>query len=118
MRINDLGLIVQECWEDLPHHYTHVELDEFVVVPNHVHGIIILHDAVGARLRRAPTRHSLSEIVRAFKSFQRAASMNFVDLRRQRSGNVTVLTMWCATLNPFREFVNTFDQIQRCGNLI
>ncbi len=41
------------CWNDLPKHYLHVELDAFVVMPNHVHGIIVLtgNDIVGAGLR-------------------------------------------------------------------
>jgi len=34
--------IVEKYWFDLPRHYPHVELDEFVVMPNHVHGIICL----------------------------------------------------------------------------
>lgn len=72
MRLNSAGEIVKACWEQLSHHYPHVQLDAFVVMPNHVHGIIILtdYDMPGAGLRPAPTkRHELSEIVRAFKSF-------------------------------------------------
>lgn len=50
MRLNQYGAIVQRCWDDLPRHYPHVELDAFVVMPNHVHAIIVLTDAaaVGA----------------------------------------------------------------------
>jgi REP-associated tyrosine transposase len=33
---------VQSAWEDLPRHYANVELDAFVVMPNHVHGIVII----------------------------------------------------------------------------
>ena len=68
-----MGHIVSSCWHDLPAHYPHVELDAFVVMPNHIHGIIILRhpDNVGAGLKPAPTgkRHGLPEIVRAFKTF-------------------------------------------------
>ncbi len=40
---------MRECWNDLPNHYANVELDAFVVMPNHVHGIIIiLENLVGA----------------------------------------------------------------------
>lgn len=80
VRENVFGEIVKSCWQYLPNHYSAIELDEFVVMPNHVHGIIMIlpddNDAapVGAGLRPAPTttttkRYSLSEIVRAFKSF-------------------------------------------------
>jgi putative transposase len=73
MRLNEYGRVATECWNDLPKHYSHIELDAFVVMPNHVHGIIVLTDVVvGAGLRPAPTtpkHHGLPEIVRAFKSF-------------------------------------------------
>ena len=70
LRISRYGEIVQACWDNLPSHYIHVELDAFVVVPNHIHGIIRLTDAVGAGFKPAPTkRHALPEIVRAFKTF-------------------------------------------------
>ena len=74
MRLSSFGDIVKACWEELPHHYQNIQLDEFVVMPNHVHGIIIIFDddMVRAGLRPAPTGgkpYPLSEIVRAFKSF-------------------------------------------------
>jgi putative transposase len=60
MVLNDEGAVVQLCWDDLPNHYSHVQLDAFTVMPNHVHGIIVL---------TATSSHPLPEIVRAFKSF-------------------------------------------------
>jgi REP element-mobilizing transposase RayT len=42
MQMTPYGVLVQACWHDLPHHYPHVRLDAFTVMPNHVHGIIIL----------------------------------------------------------------------------
>ena len=47
MQLNAAGLIVQSLWEDLPTHYSRIRLDEFIVMPNHVHGIIVIR-AVGA----------------------------------------------------------------------
>ena len=42
MRLNEDGRLAQSVWEALPKHYSHVELDAVVVMPNHVHGIIVL----------------------------------------------------------------------------
>ncbi len=42
LRPNVFGRIVQSAWEDLPRHYSNVELDAFVVMPNHVHGIVVI----------------------------------------------------------------------------
>jgi hypothetical protein len=113
MLLSRCGKIVQQAWLDLPHHYPHIRLDAFCLMPDHIHGIIVLvadmivrpsgfpssNIDVGAGLPSLPqtlhlkltdlpnqptpnedpplpiesnapetTRHSLPEIVRAFKS--------------------------------------------------
>jgi REP element-mobilizing transposase RayT len=42
MRLNDAGEIARRGWEDIPRHFPLVELDAFVIMPNHVHGIIVI----------------------------------------------------------------------------
>jgi REP element-mobilizing transposase RayT len=42
MILNDAGKIAEQCWLDIPVHFPDVELDEFIVMPNHVHGILII----------------------------------------------------------------------------
>jgi len=51
MRLNDAGKMVHDIWNDLPAFYPGVETDAFIVMPNHIHGIIIL---VGADPRVCP----------------------------------------------------------------
>ena len=72
------GRIVEECWTDLVNHYAGVKLDAFTVMPNHIHGVIILTEddsnhpaAIGAGFKPAPAkrRHGLPEIIRGFKAF-------------------------------------------------
>ncbi len=46
MILNDAGIIAEECWKDIPVHFPNVLLDEWVIMPNHIHGIIII--TVGA----------------------------------------------------------------------
>ena len=62
VRLNEMGTIVQQTWDDLPTHYSGINLDAFIVMPNHVHGIIILAD-------ESERRHAIPEIVRGFKTF-------------------------------------------------
>jgi len=78
VQLNRFGKIMYECWNDLPNHYANVELDTYVIMPNHFHGIILLVNGigsnsvanVGAGLKPAPTKcHALPEIVRGFKTF-------------------------------------------------
>jgi hypothetical protein len=40
MVLNDAGKIVADCWRQIPAHFPGVTLDEFVVMPNHVHGVL------------------------------------------------------------------------------
>lgn len=42
MQLNDAGKIANECWLQIPMHFPNVILHEFIVMPNHVHGIIEL----------------------------------------------------------------------------
>jgi REP element-mobilizing transposase RayT len=83
MGLNDAGGTVQSVWEELPQHYVGVNIDEFAVMPNHVHGIIVLQDypdvgatprgcpAAGQAQGPAPTM-SLSDVVHRFKSLTTA----------------------------------------------
>ena len=88
MRLNQMGHIVRQCWLAIPDHVPPVLLDEFVVMPNHVLGIIVLvsTDTVGATHAsppqhasplqnddtptrpRGPQRQSVGSIVGSFKS--------------------------------------------------
>ena len=47
MRLNDAGNLVRAIWQALPTRFPSIELDQFVVMPNHIHGIILI---VGAGL--------------------------------------------------------------------
>jgi putative transposase len=44
VRLSDFGLVADECWHLIPEHFPAVELGAYVVMPNYVHGIIILHE--------------------------------------------------------------------------
>nr|WP_290668227.1 transposase [Ardenticatena sp.] len=45
MRVNDAGRMVQRWWDELNRKFPTVQTDAFVVMPNHIHGIIIIHPA-------------------------------------------------------------------------
>ncbi len=42
MMLNALGTVVQRCWDAIPEHMPMVVLDECIVMPNHMHGIIVI----------------------------------------------------------------------------
>lgn len=49
MVLNNAGQIAQKCWLEIPKHFPNVILHEFVIMPNHVHGIIEFTPTVGAK---------------------------------------------------------------------
>ena len=72
---NDAGRWVQTAWDALPDRFAGLELGDFVVMPNHIHGIIVLVGAGLALPQRgaasrgaASSAPTLGEVVRAFKS--------------------------------------------------
>ena len=42
MTLSTIGQIANKLWIELPEHFSFVSTDEFIVMPNHIHGIIIL----------------------------------------------------------------------------
>lgn len=44
MRLNSLGAIAFNYWQAIPDHFAHIQLDVFVVMPNHLHGILVIRD--------------------------------------------------------------------------
>jgi REP element-mobilizing transposase RayT len=42
MTLTPMGQAVVDCWNEIPAHFPFVVLDEFVVMPNHVHGILVI----------------------------------------------------------------------------
>ena len=48
MELNCFGEIVRDTWKDLPNHNADIVLDQYIIMPNHFHGIIIITDLAGA----------------------------------------------------------------------
>jgi REP element-mobilizing transposase RayT len=76
MRPNDAGRMAERCWLDIPTHFPHVEVDVFVVMPNHVHGILCITEPppeTGAGAERPVkgrprgTSKTIGSVIRGFK---------------------------------------------------
>ncbi len=55
-----LHRVVQTFWQRIPRHFPHAELDEWVVMPNHLHGIIVMTDPIVAGTTHSPDGLSAS----------------------------------------------------------
>ncbi len=74
--------VLCSTWHDLPARFPTIAMDEFAVMPNHIHGIIFLKGAVssagtlGGAASSAPT---LGGVVRAFKSISAIGANRILD---------------------------------------
>ncbi|MBI5215425.1 MAG: transposase [Ignavibacteriae bacterium] len=60
MIFNDMGRIADEYLQNIPNHFSHVEIGEYVVMPNHVHCILVLGDKLDGGTGHVGTRHGVS----------------------------------------------------------
>jgi putative transposase len=75
MKLLMIGEIADRCWKELPVHFMNIELDEFVVMPNHIHGIIVIKEndygrdvQLNVPTRLSPKKGTLSIIIRTYKA--------------------------------------------------
>lgn len=48
MQLNTIGKLAHQYWEEIPQHFPHIELGNFIIMPNHVHGILIVNHPISA----------------------------------------------------------------------
>ena len=103
MHLNEAGRIAANCWAAIPNHYPHVQIDTFIVMPNHIHGIIIItndHRPVGAN-NHSPLRHNETPIHNDRSPFQSPSRTIGAIIRGFKIGvtkwfraNTNVHTVW------------------------
>jgi REP element-mobilizing transposase RayT len=68
--LNEIGKVAEKYWKEIPNHFSNIELDYYVIMPNHIHGVIIINQTV--ETRHASSLHhkhiTLSDIIGSFKS--------------------------------------------------
>ncbi len=70
MNLNRFGFMARDCWLEIPQHYPTVELDEWQVMPNHMHGILVITDNTNANQPAKfgeSKRGSLATIINRYK---------------------------------------------------
>jgi len=74
MQLSEFGKIAEFCWVEIPNHFKHAVLDEYIIMPNHIHAILILMDRKENSSGQAqeafgkPVVGSLGTILRSYKS--------------------------------------------------
>jgi REP element-mobilizing transposase RayT len=90
VNLSPVGEYVDTCWKEIPQHHQHIDIDDFVVMPNHMHAIAIIG---------GPER--LPEL-REREKFKRVAELNTVRPKANSLGAVvgsfkSAVTRWCVT---------------------
>lgn len=126
MRLSEAGEMIQTVWDEIPGHYIGIDVDEFVIMPNHIHGIIFIVGAGpcacpdadsptnGQPQGVAPTRLSLSDVVHRFKTM---TTKRYTDGVKREGWRPFPNTLWQRNywehvirndqdLNIIREYIN------------
>jgi putative transposase len=118
LKLSDLGLIANHELQHLPDHYHHVAVDRSIVMPNHLHAVIVIDGAhqfspdivwqnrtVPHEPLRRPTPGSLSAIIRSYKAgVTRIARTQGLGLKWQ-SGFYEHIIRSDASLNAIRDYI-------------
>ena len=70
MILNEMGKTVEKIWLNIQEHYPFTALDEYIIMPNHIHGIIIIDydvNVVGDENFRPLHKTNLSNVIKGFK---------------------------------------------------
>jgi REP element-mobilizing transposase RayT len=93
MILSESGQMAFKLWHELPEHFLFVSLDEFVVMPNHIHGIVIIEPTTAVGTLHAtslqstknefmsaisPKSGSLATVIRSYKSVV-SKKVHFID---------------------------------------
>ncbi|MBB3699899.1 transposase [Flammeovirga yaeyamensis] len=75
MIYSPVGVIAEICWKQIPIFNKHIALGEYVIMPNHMHGVIEINEKIistrdvkGYHSEISPNQGSISTIVRTYKS--------------------------------------------------
>jgi putative transposase len=82
IQLSSLGYIIDKQWNDMVNHYECLELDQYIIMPNHIHGIVIINDQ---RTGASPVP-TLQSIIGAFKS---RCSIEFLRYIKKNNLNVS-----------------------------
>ena len=83
MQLSEIGKLAEQYWMEIPNHFSFVELGNFIVMPNHVHGILIINNlslsgsaetrqclvsTIGSSRFQNQGKNTISSIVGSYKS--------------------------------------------------
>lgn len=113
VELNDVGKMVKEVWMAIPNHFPNVELGEFVMMPNHIHGIVSItveatHASPLPRVSKGPVPGSIGAIVGSFKS---AATKRFHETQKYHNSRLWQPNYYEHVIKNERDYQAIYDYI-------
>lgn len=116
MKLSPIGEIIYHEWYNIPNHFKNIELDTFIIMPNHLHGIIIVGASLVGALDNPITQNTragtspaptLGAIIGSFKS---------LCVYRCRNKRVDISKLW--QRNYFEHIIRNEDELNRIREYI
>ncbi len=87
LQATDIGMIASQYWTEIPVHFPFVELDEFIIMPDHLHGILLFNkneQSTWQPNKAGPQTQNLASVIRGFKAgVKKYGTMNNLDFKWQ-----------------------------------
>ena len=129
--LNDIGRLVEECWQALPDAFRRLRLDDFVIMPDHLHGIVILPHGVPVRRVSSaitnephapssfsPPPGSLGCVIGSFKSAASKMVNRALAPKAHPSGKAIITNASSATTTNWRPSAVTSPKTRSVGGVI
>lgn len=103
MLLNEYGRIAHAQWLQIPTRFANIELDAFVVMPNHIHGIIVIHTPAShvhsgqpdlGQPQGLPLRKTIGDIVGAYKSIVANECLKIFKSNNETMGKIWQRNYW------------------------
>jgi putative transposase len=113
IQYSEIGMIARDYWIEIPKHYSFAELDSFIIMPNHLHGILnlILPKKDNFEMNKfGPQRKNLATVIGSYKAaVKRYANKNGIDFGWKSRYHEGII--WRPEqLNKIRNYIQTNPQ--------
>jgi REP element-mobilizing transposase RayT len=112
MQLNATGLCVEACWRSLPRHFETLELDAFVIMPNHLHGILLLDGDIGSRGEAFGQK-----ALRAYRNFEPNASPLQPHTQSGSVGALRLTEILNRMLRPYNRTAHNRDLLEQLSKI-
>lgn len=92
VNLSSIGAYAAACWREIPVHHPGVTIDEFIVMPNHIHGIIVISGP--ERLPALPRRGEIKRTMELSAVHPKSGSLGAIV-----GSFKAAVTYWCRTQN-------------------